>query len=77
MNLGEIYKHKKNNRIIQIDSFAFNTDERYLGNSIIVYKNIEKHGKYQIGSSTCWNGYGTKEEIENEFELLVSQDDLL
>ena len=29
-----------------------------------------------IGSSPAFNGYGSNEEIENEYELLVSQEDL-
>ena len=76
MKLGDIYKHKENNSIIQIDSFAtpmgrFGEEKR-----IIVFCQIEKHNEFEIGSCPSFNGYGSQEEIENEYELLVSQEDL-
>lgn len=74
MKLYDIYKHKKDDSIIQIDSFAtkMNTHKEH----IIVYTNIERHNELEIGSCPSFNGYGTKEEIEKEYELLVSADDL-
>lgn len=74
MKLYDVYKHKKSNRLIQIDSFASRMNT--LKDSIIVYKNIDKHGEFEIGSCPSFNGYGTEEEIEEEYELLVGQEDL-
>ena len=44
MNLGDVYRHKENNSIIQIDSFAnpmghFVRKDKF----IIIFKQIEKH----------------------------------
>ena len=75
MKLGDVYKHKENNPIIQIDSFA-NPMGRFLeGKRIIVFRQIEKHND-EFGSFASLNGYGTNEEIENEYELLVSREEL-
>lgn len=76
MKLGDIYKHKDNNSIIQIDSFATNMGRFDDGKLIIVYRQIEKHNEFEIGSCPSFNGYGLQEEIENEYDLLVSQEDL-
>lgn len=75
MKLGDIYKHKKNGSIIQIDSFAahMNTLE---GDVIIVFRNIEDHGKHEIGYCPSFNGYGTQKEIEAEYELALTQEEL-
>ena len=75
MKLGDVYRHKENNSIIQIDSFATRmgkTSEE----PIIVFRQIEKHSKYEIGSCPSFNGYGSKEEIESEYELLVAEFEL-
>ena len=76
MKLGDIYKHKENNSIIQIDSFATPMGRFGEVKSIIVFRQIEKHNEFEIGSCPSFNGYGSQEEIENEYELLVSQEDL-
>lgn len=77
MKLGDIYKHKQNDSIIQIDSFATPMG-RYVDRDslIIVFRQIEKHNEFEIGSSPSDNGYGSVEEIEKEYELLVSQENL-
>jgi hypothetical protein len=77
MRLGDIYKHKENNCIIQIDSFATPMG-RFVEDSsfIIVFKQIVKHNEYEIGSCPSDNGYGSQEEIEKEYELLVPQEKL-
>lgn len=69
-----MYKHKENNNLIQIDSFASHMNS--VKDHIIVFKNIEKHNEYEIGSCPSFNGYGTQKEIESEYELLVKQEDL-
>ena len=74
MKLYDIYKKKTNNSLIQIDSYA--TRMNNCKDSIVVFKNIEKHNESEIGSSPSFNGYGTSEEIEEEYELLVPQDEL-
>lgn len=73
MKLGDVYKNKKDKSIIQIDSFATHIGE--IGKPIIVYRHIENHGG-MIGSLCSFNGYGSVEEIEAEYDLLVSQEDL-
>ena len=75
MKLFDVYVHKKNKNIIQIDSFATHINDN-AGDFIIVFSNIEKHNEYEIGSCPSFNGYGSCEEIEKEYELLVSADDL-
>lgn len=77
MKLGDIYKHKQNNSIIQIDSFATPMGRFVDKDSfIIVFRQIEKHNEFEIGSSPSDNGYGSQEDIEKEYELLVSQENL-
>ena len=73
MKLGEIYRHKENDSIIQIDSFASHING--LG-TIIVYRHIEKHNNFEMGCCLSFNGYGSKEEIESKYELLLSQEEL-
>lgn len=75
LKIGDIYKHKKNNSIIQIDSFA--THIYGLGQDfVIVFKHIEKHNEFEISSCPSFNEYGSQKEIEKEYELLVSQEKL-
>ena len=76
MKIGDVYKHKENNSIIQIDSFATPMGRFLEEESIIVFRQIEKHNEFEIGSCPSFNGYGSQEEIENEYELLVAQEDL-
>ena len=76
MKLGDIYKNKENNSIIQIDSFAAPMGKFGEGESIIVFRQIERRNEFEIGSCPSFNGYGTQEEIETEYELLVSQENL-
>ena len=75
MKLGDIYKHKENKSIIQIDSFASHMGD-FLKGHIIVFAQIEKHNEFEIGHCPSFNGYGSQEEIENEYELLVPQEEL-
>lgn len=75
MKLGDIYKHKTENNLIQIDSFASHINDINPFKTIIVFANISKSmGMY--GSCPSFNGYGTKEEIEEQYELLVSEEEL-
>lgn len=76
MKLGDVYRHKENNSIIQIDSFAARMGKIGYGDSIIVFRQIVKHNEFEIGSCPSFNGYGTQEEIEKDYELLVPQDKL-
>ena len=76
MKLGDIYKHKENNSLIQIDSFATPMGRFGEGESVIIFRQIEKHNEFEIGSCPSFNGYGSQEEIESEYELLVSQEEL-
>lgn len=77
MKLGDVYRHKENNSIIQIDSFA-NPMGYFVRKDklIIVFRQIVKHNEYEIGSCPSDNGYGSQEEIEKEYELLVPQEKL-
>lgn len=74
MKLGDVYRHKENNSIIQIDSFATQMGKIGEGDSIIVFRQIERHNEFEIGSCPSFNGYGTREQIEKEYEMLVPQD---
>lgn len=74
MTIFDIYKNKKDNSLIQIDSFATHMNSNK--DMIIVYSNIEKHSEYEIGSCPSFNGYGTKQEIESEYELFIKSKDL-
>ena len=76
MKLGDVYKHKENNSINQIDSFATLMGKIGEGYSIIVFRKIERHNEFEIGSCLSFNGYGSQEEIEKEYELLVPQEKL-
>ena len=72
MTIGDIYVNKSNNSdIIQIDSFAFHMNN-LREDFIIVYRNIEKHNRYEIGSCPSNNRYGSQEEIEDKYRLLIS-----
>ena len=75
MKLGDVYVNKKDKSIIQIDSYA-----THMGNfpekSIVVFRQMERHNAYEIGSVPSFNGYGSREEIESEYELLVPQEKL-
>ena len=72
MTIGDIYVNKSNNSdIIQIDSFAFHMNN-LREDFIIVYRNIEKHNTYEIGSVPSNNGYGSQEEIKDKYKLLIS-----
>ena len=75
MKIGDIYVSKTDRLdIIQIDSYAFHMDN--WKEKFIVYQHIEKHNEYEIGSCPSKNGYGSQEEIEEKYELLVSQEEL-
>lgn len=43
--------------------------------SIVVFRQMEKHNEL-FGSLPSFNGYGSREEIEEEYELLVPQEKL-
>ena len=75
MKLGDVYKHKENNSIIQIDSFALPMG-KLCEKSIIVFRQIENHNEFEFGSCPSFNGYGSREEIEAEYALLVAQEEL-
>lgn len=76
MKLGDIYVNKEDKGIIQIDSFASHMNELGSDKLIIVFSNIEKHNEFEIGSCPSFNGYGTQEEIESKYDLLVPQEEL-
>ena len=75
MKLGDIYIKKDNKEeIIQIDSFATRMG-KLAENSLIIFVKIEKCGN-DIVTFPSFDGYGTIEEIESEYDLLISQEDL-
>lgn len=76
MKLGDIYVNKNTKELIQIDSFASHMGRLWedTKHSIIVFRCLEKGDV--IGSMPSFNGYGTSEEIEAEYELLVPQEKL-
>lgn len=76
MKLGDVYKHKKDNSIIQIDSFATHMGHCDPKSFVIVFKQIVKHNEYETGYSPSDNGYGTQEEIEKKYDLLIEREKL-
>lgn len=74
MTLGDIYINKENKSIIQIDSYASPMGD-FLKGYIVVFRQLEKHGDV-IGSMPSFNGYGSTEEIESEYELLITGENL-
>lgn len=73
MKIGDIYKSKASDSIIQIDSFATHMENHE--KMVIVYSHIQPMmGGY--GSCPSFNSYGTSEEIEGKYALLVLQEDL-
>lgn len=76
MKLGDIYVNKENKSIIQIDSFASHMNDLGSDTIIIVFTKIEKHNEFEIGSCPSFNGYGSKKEIEEVYDLLVPQEEL-
>ena len=75
MKIGDIYKHKETNSLIRIECFASLMGRFESGKCIIVFSHIEKN-EFGVGSCPSFNGYGSVEEIEREYELLVSQEKL-
>lgn len=77
MKLGDVYVNKDTKELIQIDSFASHMGKLWedTKDSIIVFRQLEKHGGI-VGSIPSFNGYGTSEEIEAEYNLLISQEEL-
>lgn len=76
MKLGDIYINKENKSIIQIDSFATHMARFEKDVMIVIFRQIERHNEFEIGSCPSCNGYGLKEEIEAEYDLLVPQEKL-
>ena len=75
MKLYDIYISKNKTNLIQIDSFA--THMGYIGESnIVIFRQLENHQDIEFGSCPSFNGYGTREEIEKEYELFISCDEL-
>ena len=76
MTIGDIYINKSDDSdIIQIDSFAFHMNN-WREDFIIIYRNIERHNEHEIGSCPSNNGYGSQEEIEDKYKLLIPRNEL-
>lgn len=76
MKLGDLYIHKEKRNIIEIESYASHIKEVNPFTTIVVFANICKSmGTY--GSCPSFNGYGTVEEIEKEYELAIPQEKLI
>ena len=71
MKLKEIYKHKKENEIVIVSSYATHIED--LCNVIVILEVLKIDDKILIHEP--FYKYGSKEEIENEYELLISQED--
>ena len=77
MNIGALYIHKQNKSIIQINSFATPMGRPESENMIIVFRMVKKPNKFsEYGTHPFDSGYGSKEEIEKEYKLLVSKEEL-
>ncbi len=77
MKLGDVYINKDTKELIQIDSFASHMGKFWedTENNIVIFRQLENHGGI-VGSLPSFNGYGTSEEIEAEYDLLISQEEL-
>ena len=67
MKLMDIWRHKESNKLIQIESYA--TNIKTGSDTVVVFNNINRQGY-----NPSFNGYGTKEEIESEYELFICSD---
>lgn len=76
MKLFDVYKKKGGKQIIQIECFANHINRDKDKDMLIIYSHIGRSADGRIGSAPSFNAYGTLEEIEEKYELLVSQDDL-
>ena len=65
MKLGDVYINKKDKSIIQIDSYATHM-RNFPEKSIVVFRQMERHNAYEIGSVPSFK----------EYELLVPQEKL-
>jgi len=75
VRLNDLYIHKETNDLIEIECFA--TRMNSSKDSIIVFRNVSRTDM-GIGSVPSFNGYGsTIEEIENQYILFMSGDDLI
>lgn len=75
MKIGEIFVHKNNGSLIQIDSFATFMGD-FLDKPIVIFRQLERHNEFEIGSCPSFNGYGSKEDIEENYDLLIPQEKL-
>ena len=75
MRIGDIYKHKKEDIFIRINSFA-----THMGNSlskkIVVFGTINKDNNNYMYMYPDLSGFGTQEEIENIYSLVISSDNV-
>ena len=76
MKLGDIYINKENKSIIQIESFATHMAKPGKDVVVAIFRQVERHGEFETYSRPSCNGYGLKEEIEAEYDLLVPQEKL-
>jgi|GEM_PF-1952948 len=76
MRIGEIYKSKESHRIIQIDSYAMHVDSLDISTSIVVFTRIQEIDGRHV-TNPMLNGYGTKDEIEKEYDLILSAEDIM
>lgn len=74
MQLGDIYINKKDNSIIQIDSFATHMG-KFQKPVIIIFRHLEANTD-DIWSCPSFNGYGSQAEIESEYNLLIPYEKL-
>ena len=77
MKLGDVYVNKNTKDLIQIESFASHMGRFWedTENTIVIFRQLENH-RGIIGSIPSFNGYGTPEEIEMEYDLLIPQEKL-
>ena len=75
MKLGDIYVNKNDESLIQIDSFATFMGD-FLDESIVIFRQLDRHNEFEIGSCPSFNGYGSKEDIEENYDLLIPQEKL-
>lgn len=75
MKLSDVYKHKDSKKLIQIIAFATPMGRMQGEGLIIVFSQLHKMNERVVTTPSQY-GYGTEEEIEEEYELFLPQEEV-
>jgi len=76
MHIGDIYKHKKYNKFIQINGFATNMKSSNNSSFIIVFNVLQIIDEHLASCPSFMEWAYNKEQIEAEYDLYISADDI-